>query len=115
MAKHNEAGKKAEQAAETFLQQKGCRIVDKNWRTRRCEIDVVAVRGTVVYFCEVKYRSHARQGRGLDYVTQKKLQQMIFAAQSWVHAHGWQGDYELCAIEISGADFRITNVVKGLT
>ena len=115
MAKHNESGKKAEIAASQFLQQKGCKIVDNNWKTRQCEIDIVAVRGDVVYFCEVKYRSQTRQGFGIEYVTRKKLQQMKFAAESWVHTHSWRGDYELCAIEVTGAKFRITNVVKGLT
>jgi len=107
-------GRRAEAVAAAFLQAKGCDIVAQNWRTRWCEIDVVAVRGTAVYFCEVKYRRTHAQGSGLEYITPKKLAQMRFAAASWVHAHGWRGAYELCAIEVSGADFRITQVVKGL-
>jgi len=39
---------------------------------------------------------------------------MRFAAESWVHAHNWRGAYELCAIEVSGLQFRITGAVKGL-
>ncbi|HLZ14948.1 MAG TPA: YraN family protein [Candidatus Saccharimonadales bacterium] len=72
-----------------------------------------ARRGTV-YFCEVKYRKSDRQGGGFEYITPKKLQQMRFAAESWVHAHNWRGAYELCAIEVSGLQFRITGAVKGL-
>lgn len=107
-------GRRAEAVAAAFLERKGCAIVAQNWRTRRCEIDVVAVRGRTAYFCEVKYRRSARQGRGLDYITPQKLQQMRFAAASWVQYHDWRGAYELCAIEVSGADFRITAVVKDL-
>ncbi len=109
-----ETGRRAEQIVADFLAAKGCTVVAQNWRTRWCEIDVVATRDTIVYLCEVKYRSHNRQGSGIDYITPKKLQQMRFAAEFWLAGHQWQGDAELCAFEVSGAAFRITNVVKGL-
>lgn len=107
-------GRQAEDVAADFLRGKGRDIAEQNWRTRWCEIDVVAVRDMVVYFCEVKYRRTLRQGAGLEYITPKKMTQMRFAAESWVHAHAWRGEYQLCAIEVSGPDFRITAVVKDL-
>ncbi|HSX36066.1 MAG TPA: YraN family protein [Patescibacteria group bacterium] len=107
-----QTGRRAEAQAAVFLERKGCTIIEQNWRTRLCEIDVIAERGQVIFFCEVKYRKTARQGSGLDYITSKKLQQMRFAAESWVHAHGWRGEYQLCAIEVSGPDFRVTAAVK---
>ena len=110
-----DTGRRAEQVAADFLAHKGCTIVAQNWRTRYCEIDVVAYRDDVVYLCEVKYRLTSRQGHGLDYITPKKLQQMHFAAELWIAKNNWQGDCQLCAIEVSGADFRITNVIKDLS
>lgn len=110
-----ETGRRAEQVAADFLVYKGCTILQHNWRTRRCEIDVVAYRDDVVYFCEVKYRLTHNQGLGLDYITPKKLSQMRFAAEVWVVSNNWNGEYQLCAIEVAGVDFRITNVVKDLT
>lgn len=107
-------GRRAEAVVAQFLQRKGCLIVAQNWRTRECEIDVVATRGRVAYFCEVKYRSHASQGSGLEYITSKKIAQMRFAAANWLHANRWHGSCELCAFEVSGANFAITNIVKGL-
>ncbi len=109
-----QTGRHAEDVAAEFLRRKGCEVVAQNWRTRWCEIDIVAVRGGTVYFCEVKYRRTARQGRGLEYITPKKLQQMRFAAASWVHRYSWRGTYELCAIEVSGPQFQITAVVKDI-
>ncbi len=109
-----QTGRQAEHVAADFLRLKGCEIVAQNWRTRMCEIDVIAYRDNIVYFCEVKYRATARHGAGLDYITDKKLQQMRFAAESWVHKNGWRGEYQLCAIEVSGPQFRITAVVKDL-
>jgi uncharacterized protein (TIGR00252 family) len=109
-----ETGRRAENVAADFLRAKGCEIITQNWRTRLCEIDIVAKRAQTVYFCEVKYRASARQGNGLDYITPKKLRQMHFAAESWVHRYNWRGEYQLCAIEVSGPQFRITAVIKDL-
>jgi uncharacterized protein (TIGR00252 family) len=107
-----DTGRKAEQIAADFLEYKGCQIVDQNWRTRWCEIDIVAYRQSVVYFCEVKYRLHARQGTGIDYITPKKLRQMRFAAEFWLAQHNWRRAGQLCAIEVSGPRFKITQAIK---
>ena len=109
-----ETGRRAEARAAEFLQAKGCKVLGQNWRTRWCEIDIVASRDNTVFFCEVKYRLHNHQGSGIDYITPKKLQQMQFAAEMWVSQHDWKGAYELCAIEVSGPEFRITNVIRDL-
>jgi uncharacterized protein (TIGR00252 family) len=109
-----DSGRRAEAVAADFLQTKGCAIVAQNWRTRWCEIDVIAERGAVIYFCEVKYRRSAKYGAGLDYITPRKLEQMRFAAEIWVSRHRWAGAYQLCAIEVSGAQFRVTAVLKDL-
>ncbi len=107
-------GRRAETAAADFLIYKGFDIVVRNWRTRWCEIDIVAHRDQEICFCEVKYRSTVRQGTGIDYVTPQKLRQMRFAAESWVHTHAWRGAYYLAAIEVSGRDFQITNAIKDM-
>lgn len=109
-----DTGRRAEQVAADFLAGKGCEILYRNWRTRYCEIDIVAKRGDIVYFCEVKYRLRTTQGSGLDYITSKKLARMRFAAEVWVQNNDWRGGYELCAVEVSGPSFQITAVVKDL-
>lgn len=107
-------GRTAEQAAAEFLEARGCEILIKNWRTRWCEIDIVAYRDRVIYFCEVKYRRTNKQGAGLDYITPRKLRQMQFAAEMWVQDYNWRGEHQLCAIEVSGPSFVVTAVVKDL-
>lgn len=107
-------GRRAESAAAAFLEYKGCSIVDRNWRTRWCEIDIVAERDGILYFCEVKYRRNTRQGDGLAHITPAKLQQMSFAANYWVTARQWRGEYQLCAIAVAGAAFKITDVIKDI-
>lgn len=107
-------GKEAEQAAAEYLKDRGYKVLELNWRTPVCEIDIVAQKAGIMYFVEVKFRSKDGQGAGLDYVTPQKLQQMQFAAQCWVEKHNYSGDYELSAIEVS-RNFQITNFLEQLT
>jgi Holliday junction resolvase-like predicted endonuclease len=73
----------------------------RNWRTKVCEIDIVANKNKIIYFVEVKYRSSDKQGSGFEYITPKKLSQMGFAAEIWVQQNNWNGDYRIAAAELS--------------
>lgn len=105
------AGHEAEQIAARYLTEHGFEVKQINWSTPVCEIDIVAAKNDTIYFIEVKYRSGDVQGGGLDYITDKKLQQMRFAAQCWVQENSYEGDYELGALEL-GADFKIREFIE---
>ncbi len=107
-------GKEAEKVAAKYLSSLGYDVIEQNWKTRWCEIDVVACKDNVIYFVEVKYRRNTDQGGGLDYITPKKLQQMHFAAEMWVSDKRWQGEYQLAALEVSGGDYIVTNFLTEL-
>ncbi len=109
-----ERGRSAERAAGVYLERLGYEVLDYNWRTKYCEIDIVARKQSVIHFVEVKYRQSARQGSGLEYVTEKKLAQMRFAAELWVSTHNWPGDYVLSAIEVSGTDYAVGTFVESI-
>jgi uncharacterized protein (TIGR00252 family) len=95
-------GRDAEALVAKHLKLRGYTILAQNWRTRWCEIDVVAEKKHVVYFVEVKYRKTDSWGDGLDAVTTKKIEQMTFAAEMWVQQKNWQGDYRLIVASVSG-------------
>lgn len=107
-------GREAEAAAAAYLEKQGYAIIEQNWRTRYCEIDIVARKKKTVYFVEVKYRQNEAQGQGLEYITPKKLGQMRFAAEMWVQEHDWKHDYDLAAIEVSGPGYEVTNFLSEL-
>ena len=107
-------GRQAETKASTYLTNLGYTVLEKNWRTQHCEIDIVAQKGSRIYFVEVKYRAVGSWGSGLDYITPKKLKQMSFAAELWVTKNNWLGDYQLAVIEVSGTDFEVTNFLLDL-
>jgi Holliday junction resolvase-like predicted endonuclease len=95
-----------------LLEQQGFEIIDRNWKTKLCEIDNVAQQDKIIYFVEVKYRSNIAQGGGFDYITDQKKRRMIFAAKVWQQNHNWTGDYRLMAAAVSGLDFRNIELVE---
>lgn len=74
-------GDAGETAAANYLVRLGHEIIDRNWRTKYCEIDIISHHKDTLYFTEVKYRKNAEQGGGLAAITRKKQNQMAFAAK----------------------------------
>jgi ribonuclease HII len=99
----NHMGLLAEEETANYLSRNGHRIVERNWKTKYCEIDIVSVKNEVVYFTEVKYRKQSNQGGGLAAITPKKLQQMKFAATFYEHSHNIKNmDLLLAAATLTG-------------
>jgi Holliday junction resolvase-like predicted endonuclease len=105
--KHNDSGRDGEKAVEEYLVSSGFNIVDRNWKTKQCEIDVIAKKDKCIYFVEVKYRSNNDQGDGFEYITPAKLRQMSFAADYWVAQNKWEGEYCLSGASVSGDDYAV--------
>jgi len=103
-------GHEAEQAAAEYLLEEGYKIIGLNWKTKYCEIDIVAKKGKRIYLVEVKSRKTLFQGSGMDYITRKKLNQMKFAAEMWVSNHKWQGDYQLAAVSITAGQIEFVEI-----
>lgn len=95
------SGHLAEKKAADYLKNQGFKIRELNWKTRYCEIDIVAQKKKTLYFVEVKSRGNASQGEGLDYITSAKLHKMTFASEMWVKDHGWDGPYQLSALSLT--------------
>lgn len=93
-------GHEAEKTAAAYLVSQGFKIVELNWKTKYCEIDIVAQKAKTIYLVEVKSRKSEQQGSGFEYITPKKLNQMKFAAEMWVASQGWAHDYILAAISV---------------
>lgn len=98
------SGHAAEKSAADYLTKLGFRIIELNWKTRYCEIDIVAEKDDAMYFVEVKSRQDSSHGYGLDYITPTKIRQMRFAAEMWVSNHDWPGEYQLAAIGVDGKE-----------
>ncbi|MBC7581441.1 YraN family protein [Aeromicrobium sp.] len=108
-------GRQAEKVAAEYLRAKGYEILEQNYRTRFCEIDIIARKNKFLYFTEVKYRRSDAQGGGLEYITSKKLKQMAFAANTWLQERPAPRGYYLAAIEVGGSAFTVRNFIESLT
>jgi putative endonuclease len=98
-------GQSAESRVAELLKKDVYKILFQNWRTKVCEIDLVAKKDNIIYFVEVKYRSSEKQGNGLDYILPRKLKQLHFSAQIWTQQNNWDGDYRLLAAGVSDDEY----------
>ncbi|WP_051236540.1 YraN family protein [Paenibacillus pinihumi] len=91
-ASRNEIGAIGEAAAKNYLEQQGCRIVERNWRCRSGEIDLVVVPPEPAYtlvFVEVRTRrASGRFGTAAESVDYRKQRQVRAVAQVYLHQHG---------------------------
>ncbi len=96
-------GDTAESAAAKYLIKHGHKILDRNWKNKYCEIDIVSKKYDTVYFNEVKYRKKDDQGGGLAAINKRKLNKMKFAANFYINSNKIF-DYQaiLVAISVSG-------------
>lgn len=101
---NKDSGNQGEDAVSGYLTLHGYQIVDRNWKTRWCEIDIIAQKAGCIYFVESKRRLNSSFGDGLDYITKKKLSQMKFAAEFWLSKHDWRGECCLAAAGVSNTD-----------
>ena len=99
-------GRAGEQAAAEYLESAGLRILDRNWRCKEGEIDIVAVDRQVFVICEVKTRSSARYGTPLEAVGRAKLRRLRRLAVLWLIAHGVR--YDQIRIDVIGLVFEGT-------
>ena len=83
----NSLGARGEQAAEKYLKKLGYRIVDRNVRLGRCELDLVAVDGRTVVFVEVKTRQNLAAGHPAEAVDAWKQRHLTRAALQYLNRH----------------------------
>ena len=87
-----DTGRRGERIAARFLKRNGCRILARNYRARRHEIDLIAeerATGTIV-FVEVKTRTEGSYGRPMEAVDRNKQRFLRLAAQTWIMQHGME-------------------------
>ena len=77
-------GKRGEDLAAALYARLGFEIVERNFRTRQGEIDIVARRGDVLVFCEVKTRRSESWGLPAEAVAWPKQQRLRRLAAIWL-------------------------------
>lgn len=81
-------GREAEAAAARLLEKAGLRIVDRNFRVRGGEIDLIARDGSTLVFVEVRARSGGGFGGAAASIDAAKQQRIVLAARHYLARHG---------------------------
>ncbi len=97
-------GKSGEDAAVVFLERRGYRILERNFRTRFGEIDIIARHQKAICFIEVKTRASQEQGSPLEAVTpykQRKLSRMAIFYLKSKNSLGVPARFDIVSVEDS--------------
>jgi putative endonuclease len=101
-------GEAAEERARLHLERSGFTIVERNFRTRGGEIDIVARKGDVLVFVEVRSLESAGFGTPEESVTPAKRRRIVAAARRYlsnVPPSSWrEARFDVIAVEGSGDD-----------
>lgn len=85
-------GSRYEALAAEYLQGQGYVILERNYRDRLGEIDIIAREGRYLVFVEVKYRGNLRSGYPEESVYGRKQQRIRHTALWYLHTHGYGED-----------------------
>lgn len=97
---------RGEEIAVQYLRALGLRILDRNWRSGRRELDVVAQEGDVVAFVEVKARRAGPQDP-LEAIDRVKRREVRRAAAAWIRQHPGAGkEFRFDAVGVQFEDGR---------
>lgn len=116
MARTTEAGNAGEAFVAGRLERAGYRIVDRNWRIRGGELDIVALDGETLVFVEVKVRTGERIGVAEDSLDSRKLGRLLRAAEMYVESHLehvdrlWRVDFVAITLSVDGVVRRYSHV-----
>jgi putative endonuclease len=95
-------GQRGENAVAAWYAAQGFDILDRNWRCREGEIDVVAAAGDTLVICEVKTRSSDRFGSPFEAVTITKQRRLRTLAARWLVEHKdgqfWNVRFDVAAV-----------------
>lgn len=87
MRNRRETGSCYEEQVARFLEQAGYRIIERNFRCRLGEIDLIAMHQGYLVFIEVKYRKNGRSGEPAEAVTYGKQQKICRTADFYFQKH----------------------------
>lgn len=84
MAVHNDFGRWGEQKASDYLERRGLRILERNWRDGHRDIDIIAIDADVLVIAEVKTRRNKDFIDPEQAVDMRKIRNLAFAANKYV-------------------------------
>ena len=93
-----EVGEMGENVAEDFLREEGYKILDKNYRTKYFEIDIIAKKKDVLHFVEVRTKTNEKFGSPEETIDYKKKEKLLRSAKAYTTFNDCKGKYQVDVI-----------------
>jgi len=112
MTESKDLGNKGEDLAADFLNKNGCRILFRNWKYGKYEIDIIAENKEFIIFAEVKTRAEAPLDPPANSITRDKQKAMIWAAEAYVKRYqiDKESRFDVIIVLRKGDDFEISHI-----
>jgi len=112
MGKHNEFGKIGEQLAVDHLTNNGYRVIHRNYRYLKAEIDIIAKKGDILAIVEVKSRSSDYMQAIAETVTEKKIKLLVMAADHYIISKDLdvEARFDIITVHKNGTKFSIAHL-----
>lgn len=106
-------GEAGEALAAQWLSEHGWVVLARRFRSGHRDMDLIARRGRLVAFIEVKARHGRAFGDPVAAVQWRKQRELVRSAQVWIDRHGLPGDayrFDVIGVRVEGARARIRHV-----
>jgi putative endonuclease len=112
MSESHDLGQKGEELAVDYLKKAGFKILFRNWKWGKHEIDIIAEKKDIVIFAEVKTRTDDYQMHPVSAVTKEKQKSIILAADGYVRKFSIDKDsrFDVITIIKKGEQFEIDHI-----
>ena len=112
MAEHNELGNKGEQMAVDSLIEKGYTILERNFRFKHLEADIIARIENLLVVIEVKTRQYEFMAGPEKTVTKKKQRSIIKVANHYIEEHDWDDEtrFDIISIILNEKELKIEHL-----
>jgi len=82
-----QTGQQGEEIAANYLSDKGYSLLERNWRFKHWEVDIIASKNNKLHFIEVKTRNSMRFGKPEESITREKMNHLKNAAEAYQYQH----------------------------
>lgn len=120
---HQQIGARGEALAADFLEEQGWRVMERNYRFERAEIDLVCfepaadtAHGGEIVFVEVKTRNSTSFGEPEEHIDDRKKRQLFKVAEAWLHERRMEGSpvrFDVISILRPGRSDEKINHIEG--
>lgn len=100
MANHNDFGKIAEDLAANYLQKNGYKVLSRNFRFQKAEVDIIAEKDDFIIIVEVKARSTDIFMMPQEAVTKTKIKSIVSAANYYLEEFNRQNEVRFDIISV---------------